>query len=469
MDIQQAHTYIDTIQKQGNVLGRKLLRKLLENLGSPQEKLPIVHVAGTNGKGSTIAFLEEILRQAGYKTGRYVSPTVFGYLERFQINGVWMPEETFAELVTELAPYVEQVNADYRAEGGAGNAEQEQIEKPVDAVSVGPHGGLTAYEIETAMAFLYFQRENCDIVLLETGLGGMEDATNVASHVLCSVITAIGLDHTRILGDTIGKIASVKAGIIKPGCPVVVSGENQEGDKQAALEAILAYADKQKAPVVVTAPHRIRDYTAEPEKQYFSYETKEGTVYRHLTISLNGRFQLNNCINALEVIEILRKKGYNISNEQIEKALPLTCWQGRISKLGERPDFYVDGAHNPDAVRVLRDFVETYFKEKKIIFIIGVLGDKAYDKMLKTIVPLADFVIATQPDNPRSMPATELAEVISKLGVRVERAASVAEGVEIALEMAKQWSQQDSVIFAFGSLYYLGDVKAAYEQQEEQR
>ena len=239
VNYQEAYEYIQNIEKQGSVLGLELIRRLLLRLEDPQNRLPIVHVAGTNGKGSTIAFLDSILQSAGYRVGRYISPTVFGYLERFQINGKWMPEARFAELMTRIAPAAEAVSAAYAAERG-NEREDGRMGSPIptdacgngdtvirDAVSVGPHAGLTAYEIETAIAFLYFLEERCDIVLLETGLGGRDDATNVADRVLCSVLTAISLDHTRVLGSTVAQIASVKAGIIKPDCPVVVSGENR--------------------------------------------------------------------------------------------------------------------------------------------------------------------------------------------------------------------------------------------------
>ncbi len=496
VNYQEAYEYIQNIEKQGSVLGLELIRRLLLRLEDPQNRLPIVHVAGTNGKGSTIAFLDSILQSAGYRVGRYISPTVFGYLERFQINGKWMPEARFAELMTRIAPAAEAVSAAYAAERG-NEREDGRMGSPIptdacgngdtvirDAVSVGPHAGLTAYEIETAIAFLYFLEERCDIVLLETGLGGRDDATNVADRVLCSVLTAISLDHTRVLGSTVAQIASVKAGIIKPDCPVVVSGENRyapetgsgpeadpnleagtesESDpkSETALSVIEAYAKRQHAPVTVTAPERVRDYSGSPEKQVFSYETAAGNFYEGLQLSVNGEFQVNNCLNALEVIEILRKKGYNISNEAIMTGVRRTSWSGRLERLGGSPEFYLDGAHNPGAIRVLRQFIRQYYGTRRLVFIIGVLADKDYGAMLESITDLADCVIATEPPVKRRLPAKKLAEQIRQRHSCVLETGSCREAVALALREAGR----EGVIFAFGSLYALGEIKGEWERR----
>ncbi len=484
VNYQEAYEYIQNIEKQGSVLGLELIRRLLLRLNDPQNRLPIVHVAGTNGKGSTIAFLDSILQSAGYRVGRYISPTVFGYLERFQINGKWMPEARFAELMTRIAPVAEAVNAAYeeehrsdRKDGCKGNpilTDACRDGEPVirDAVSVGPHTGLTAYEIETAVAFFYFLEERCDIVLLETGLGGRDDATNAADRVLCSVLTAISLDHTRILGSTVAQIASVKAGIIKPDCPVVVSGENRYApetgcgseagpESETALSVIEAYAKRQHAPVTVTAPERVRDYSGSPEKQVFSYETAAGNFYEGLQLSVNGKFQVNNCVNALEVIEILRKKGYNISNETIMTGVRRTSWSGRLERLGGSPEFYLDGAHNPGAIRVLRQFIRRYYGTHRLVFIIGVLADKDYGAMLKSITDLADCVIATEPPVKRRLPAKKLAEQIRQRHSCVLETGSCREAVALALREAGR----EGVIFAFGSLYALGEIKGEWERR----
>lgn len=460
MNWKEAYAYIEQIQKQGNVLGLELLYVLLEKLGNPQNKLNIVHVAGTNGKGSTIAFLEGILKCAGYRVGRYISPTVFGYLERFQVNGAWMTKTQFAELMTQIAPLADAVSERF--------TDGQMHIQPVmqDAVSIGKHSGLTAYEIETAAAFLYFLQQQCDIVLLETGIGGRDDATNVAKQVLCSVLTSISLDHMRILGSTPAEIAAVKAGIIKSGCPVVVSGENAGTGRNGVLETICNYAADLQSPVVVTRPEAVFGYEGKPGRQRFCYETAAGSLYEKLEISLNGTFQVNNCINALEVIEILRKTGYNIPIQSVYEGVKQTGWSGRLQRISEKPELYIDGAHNPDAVSMLYRFITQYYRNSRLIFIVGVLADKDYRGMLNQLMPLADSVITTEPCSPRKMTAEALAEIIRPMHGHVTAAVSCEEAVQLALQQAEGTDgQKAGVIFAFGSLYYLGDLVKAWEKQ----
>ena len=432
MDYKQAYLYIQEAMKKGSVLGLTNIKELLRRLGNPQNKLPIIHIAGTNGKGSTLAFISTILKCAGYKVGRYISPTIFEYRERIQINEKYISEKSFAKIISRIKPIVFDMHKD-------------------------GYEGPTAFELETVISFIYFLEEQCDVVVLETGLGGEEDATNVMEQVLCSVITSISLDHVDILGDTIEKIAKVKAGIIKEKCPVVVAKQEDNIIKEIKRKAF-----EKNSPLIITKNYTINVNKCEAFHQSFTYESHNKINYHNMEISLLGLHQISNCVTALEVIEILRQKGYNISDEAVRRGCIETKWPGRLECISRSPLFFVDGAHNPDAVEKLRESIEMYFTKRKIVFIMGVLSDKDYEKMIEIISPLASKIITVEPENPRKLPARELAQKISDLHLDV----TAADGYKQAIMQAIDTAGEKGVIIAFGSLYYLGDLIRVYRDEK---
>ena len=411
MDFEKAREYIDNLNKFGSVLGLDSIKALLDVLGNPQEELKVIHVAGTNGKGSTIAFMESILVEAGYKVGKYISPVVFDYLEKYQINGEYISEEKFEKLVG-------------RTKGA--------IEELVGEQGIQP----TIFEVETAMAFEYFREEKCDIVLLETGMGGDMDATNVCDKVLASVIVSISLDHIGFLGDTIEEIAYHKAGIIKENCPVVVMKQRQE-----VIEVVKKYADKMKS------------------QMYIADETS-------LQISLKGEWQQYNAGVAVKVMEIIGKQGYTITDEHISKGLMNTKWPGRFEKLSENPLVIIDGAHNPDAAKSLRATLDMEYKDTKLVYIMGVLGDKDYTEVIKLMVDRAEYIVTVTPPNPRALEAVKLKESIEEYNSNVQWTTSIEEAYDIAMDKLEElYDKSDVAILAFGSLSYLGRFREVCKER----
>lgn len=420
----EARVYLDEVSKYGSVLGLDAIRKLLCELGNPQEELRFIHIAGTNGKGSVLAYTSTILSESGLKTGRYVSPTVRSYLERIQVDGRWISEETFAELVEEVQRAVARMRAD---------------------------GKLcpTVFEIETAIAFLYFRKMKCDMVVLETGLGGGEDATNIVKNTAIAAFATISRDHMGFLGNTLTEIAEKKAGIIKQGC-VVVSAP-QKPEVCAVLEK---EAQKYGCPVIYAEPEKIKILEENYRKQIFSYKEME-----KIRIRLAGRYQLLNAATAYEVIrawnEIAEKA---VSLSEIYTGFAHTEWVGRFTCIAEKPIFIVDGAHNEDAARRLRESVETYFPGKKLIYIMGVFKDKEYEKIVDLMIPYTKYVYTVNlPDTGRSLPAEELRDAVIKAG-KGKVAAEAAGDIEKAVGLAIERAGEDDVILAFGSLSYLGKV-----------
>ena len=428
MTYEEARAFIDDTAKYGYVLGLDTERELLRRLGNPQDDLKFVHIAGTNGKGSTLAYISTILKEAGYKVGRYISPTIFDYRERIQVNEEYISEEAVAR----LAGMVEVAGQAMLAEG---------LHHP------------TAFEVETAMAFLYFKEKQCDLVVLECGMGGMTDATNVVKTTVVSVFAEIGMDHMGFLGNTVEEIAAVKAGIIKPG--TVAVSATQRTAVSAVLQKTCAeknteYREVQKSD--------IKDIKYIFENQTFTY--KEETK---LKSGLTGSWQIDNAALAVEAVQALRDCGWNISDEALRKGLTETVWQGRFTTVSRHPLFIVDGAHNRDAADRLRETLELYFPEKRKVFIAGVLADKEYDYVMSQLTPLADRVITVMtPNNPRALAADKLAEDVKKYNPEVESAGSLRD----AVHRARAYAGEDDMILAFGSLSYLGDLIREIREQQ---
>lgn len=421
MNYTEARKFIDEVSLRGSELGLTAITNLLHILGDPQDDLKFVHVGGTNGKGSLLAYLESILRTAGYHVGRYISPTLFSYRERIQVNGVYISREEFARHLTRVAEAMEQM----KAQG---------------------MGLPTVFEVETAVSFLYFKETNCDLVLLEVGLGGRFDATNLIRTPVLTALVSISMDHVEYLGNTLAEIAWNKAGIFKPGVPAVCAAQKEE-----AAEVIRKEAAEKGCSCTFVEPELFEEVRYGLEEQHFSYKQ-----FRDMEIRLAGVHQIENAALALECAASLRGCGYPVSDEAVREGLKQTRWKGRFTIIHRDPVVIIDGAHNPDAAERLREAVETYFPDQKKYYIFGVFSDKEYDKIIDSTAPLAEHIFAIEtPGNPRALPAGQLAEAVRPVNPSVEAAEDITDAVKKAFAAA---DPQD-VILIFGSLSFLGQAE----------
>lgn len=420
MDYQQSRVYIrDAEQYAGGALDLTNIKELMKRLGNPQDQLKYIHVAGTNGKGSVIAYLYTTLTKAGYHVGRYISPSVYSYREKIETEGKPISREKFAEQTTRVAAVIEEMTA-------------EGLAHP------------TPFEIETAVAFLFFAEEKCDPVILEVGMGGITDATNLITTTELAVLVPISMDHQSFLGNTISEIAEKKAGIIKPGSSVVTIGQETE-----ALEVIKKTGAKAGADVCVADVSEAKVLEADFTGQRFCYKGEE------YALSLAGSYQTENAVLALEALRILDERGYHTTLEQRKEGLWATRWNGRLTIIHKDPLFIVDGAHNPAAADMLEDSVRKYFKDRRLFFIMGVFKDKDYPYIIRKLCPYAEQILAIEtPDNPRALPAEELAEAIRPYNANVRAEKNISRAVEELFEMAGK----DDVILSFGSLSFIGEI-----------
>ena len=423
MNYEEAMNFIQNTNKFGSVLGLDNIRELLERLGNPQDQLRVVHIAGTNGKGSTLAFLAGIFRESGYRAGRYVSPASFSYEERFRIN-----EENISK--KDLCFYMEKIK----------NVAEEMVK---DGLS-----HPTMFEIETALSFLYFLDKKVDVVLLETGMGGRLDATNVVKKPIATVIASIGMDHMQFLGDTLEKIASEKAEIIKEGCPVISYDNTKEVN-----EVIKNKAKQMHAKVTFVNSAGIRVLQESLNGESFSYRSSDGRWYEKIEIPLLGRHQINNAALALETLNVI-KNYYCISDFQTEDGMRKTIWRGRIEILEREPMVICDGAHNPDGAKSLLSFLQNNFTNQRLIYILGVLSDKDYEQMVQILAPAADKIYTVAPDNPRALSSRELCNCISKYHQNVEERQRLAE----CLSEVRQKAEKDDVIIICGTLSFQNEL-----------
>ena len=424
MTYKEARVYLDGMSKYGSVLGLDTIRELLHELDNPQDGLQFIHIAGTNGKGSVLAYTSTILSEAGYKTGRYVSPTVVSYLERIQINGKFISEDVFARLT-------------------------KMVEQAIARIEAAGHTPPTVFEIETAIAFLYFKQENCDFVVLECGLGGELDATNIIPSPVCAAFASISLDHLGVLGNSLEEIAHTKSGIIKSGCSVISGPQKPE-----VLEILKSEAAQKNCPFYVADRSKLHIITESYDGQTISYKN-----FNCLSGPLAGRHQADNITTALEIITTLQNKGYAISNTAIINGLKNTRWPGRFTLLGRTPLFFIDGAHNEDAARRLKESIDTYFPDQKWIYIMGVFKDKEFDKIAELMVSSARTIhTVSLPNAERTLSAGELAQALKgfctdETGICAE--SSIQDAVCHAITEAKESSLP---VLAFGSLSYLGEI-----------
>ena len=426
---------IEELKKRGSVPGLDAIEGLLEELGHPEDNLKVVQIAGTNGKGSIFAYLSSILIAAGFKVGRYISPTISCYEERFQINGEYITKDELARLY---------------------NIVEEAMKREEQKTGLKP----TLFEVETAISFLYFKEEKVDYALIEVGMGGRMDATNVIRHPELTVISSISYDHQAFLGDTLEEIAWQKAGIIKESCPVVLSENSDEVCKVIEQEAT-----KKKVKCIEIKP---TDYEVLSETPYGStflwkeqrYETK-----------LPGRHQVSNAVTALAASEYLFRKDYEKNNarkaiaEELDEmnvksaqqgGIIRTCWPGRLEVLKKEPLFYRDGAHNPDGAKKLAAFLQKYFTNKKIIYIMGVLKDKEYKKMLRYLMPMAKEVYVFKPKNERGLSAQILADTIKEVA---DVSVTIESDVNAAVFRALDTAKPDDVLVACGSLSFMEEME----------
>lgn len=411
----------------GSVMGLDTLKELLGRLGNPQKELKIIHVAGTNGKGSICTFLTEALIANGYRVGRYLSPVLTDYREKIQVNRQFITK-TFigTEMEKLFAISQEMVNDGF--------------------------AHPTAFEIETALAFEYFMEKKCDFVVLECGMGGLDDATNVIDAPMLTVFASISMDHMAILGNTVEEIAAVKAGIIKGGS-VVVSAPQTE----SVEEVLRLRCEELLVPVHFADRSNIKDHKATMSGQSFSYGNR-----KNIKIPLLGFFQVENATVALLALEALSQLGVKLSEEKNRKGLRNSVWSGRFEVLGKKPYVIMDGAHNEAAVKKLTETIMFYFTNKRIVYIMGVLKDKDYSQMIQDSCGLAEHIVTlTPPIRDRALSSYVLAEEIRPFHEQV----TAADSVEEALEMATLLAGDDGVVIAFGSLSYLGSLKAAYMKQ----
>ncbi|MDO5798812.1 MAG: folylpolyglutamate synthase/dihydrofolate synthase family protein [Eubacteriales bacterium] len=420
MDYQQSRAYIrDAEQYAGGALDLTNIKELMNRLGNPQNQLKYVHVAGTNGKGSVIAYLYTTLMKAGYHVGRYISPSVYSYREKIETEGMPISREQFAKQTSRVAAVIEEMTS-------------EGLAHP------------TPFEIETAVAFLFFAEQKCDPVILEVGMGGITDATNLITTTELAVLVPISMDHQSFLGNTISEIARKKAGIIKPGCSVVTIGQEPEAldvieKVSAEMGADLCEADISEAEVLEA------DFTG----QRFCYQGEE------YALSLSGSYQTENAVLALEALRILDERGYHTSAAQQKEGLKETRWNGRLTIIHRDPLFIVDGAHNPAAADMLEDSVKKYFKDRRLFFIMGVFRDKDYPYIIRKLCPYAEQIVAIEtPDNPRALPAEELEEAIRPYNAHVRAEKNIKKAVEELFEM----TDKDDVILSFGSLSFIGEI-----------
>lgn len=412
MTEQDALEYIDNGRWSQMRLGLDRITELMGRLGNPEKRLKYVHVTGTNGKGSTCAMTASILKEAGYRTGMFTSPYIMHYSEQMMINGEPVGTGDFIDAV-------------------------EIVKHAAEGMSDHP----SKFELITAAALVHFERKQCDIVVMEVGMGGATDSTNVIPSPEAAVITNVGLDHTEYLGDTLEKIATVKCGMIKSGCDVV------------CYDGALDVTDVVRKRCSDTgARGHFPDFTDinhEKSDIYGETFTYKGIDYH---IPLCGDYQTKNAVVAIEVIHALRDRGYNITDDNVVKGLAEVRWPARFEVLRDNPLFILDGGHNLQCAQALESNIRKYMSDMKITFLMGVLRDKDYKDEVRLLIPYAKEFICVTPDNERALPAEELADIIIQLGGAARAMQNVSDGVIIAMN-------NNNPVIAFGSLYMSGQIR----------
>lgn len=423
---------IHEFQRFGSILGLERMTVLLELLGNPQDDLKVIHVAGTNGKGSICKYVYEVLQAGGYKTGLYTSPYLEVFNERIEFDGRYISNE-------DLDKYTKIVLA------------------KVDEMIAAGNDSPTEFEVITAVALLYFKEKNCDYAVLEVGLGGRGDSTNVVKKPLACIIGSISLDHTDRLGDTIAKIAAEKAGIIKDGCPVVSGADNDD-----AKGVIAARAGELSAPYYDSTETSYKVERQTLEGCIFSTEIL-GKMYQSIEIAMIGEHQVRNAMAALTAVTLMMQEDkVKLTDDAIYKGMKKAKQIGRFEIMKKDPYVIIDGAHNPDGARALRETIAKQFPEKKILMVVGVLADKDVDSIVEIFGGVTKDFVATEPDNPRKMVAKDLAARLTACGGRCITLRNPKDAVNMAKEC---YNNYDLVIFA-GSLYLIGEIRGLLRNEQ---
>ena len=421
MNVNEAIEYIHSVYWKGSPPGLYRVQGLLEKMGNPHKKLKYVHIAGTNGKGSTASMTASILQKAGYRTGLYTSPYIYRFHERIQINGEQIADEDLVEITEMVKPLASSME-----------------ESP------------TEFELVCCIAFEYFARKQCDIVVLEVGMGGAFDATNIIDCPEVAVITNIGLDHTDVLGNTLEEIAATKAGIFKEGGNAVVYRGT------AGVEQVFEEVCREK---------NVSLRKADFESLCLKAHSLDGQVFdcgsrKDLVLPLLGDHQLHNAAVVLSIADTLMEKGWKITEDHVREGLRDVKWPGRFDIVSREPLFIIDGGHNPQCIEALVKNIEDYLTDRKVVALTGVLEDKDYADMYKPVMPLVDSFVCITPPNPRKLEAAELAAHLTRVGAKAIASETIDEGVALALREAGE----NGAVLCFGSLYTIGAIREALDR-----
>ncbi len=419
MNITEALDYLHSVTWRGSIPGLSRTQELLSRMGNPEKQLRFIHVTGTNGKGSTCAMLASILQQAGYRTGLYTSPYITCFHERMQVNGQNISDAMLCEITEFVRPFA---------------SAMEDIP--------------TEFELVTAVGFEFFKRMNCDIVVLECGMGGEFDSTNVIPTPEAAVLCRIGFDHMQQLGSTLPEIAGTKAGIFKDGGLCITYPACEE------VEAVYRRAAEERNLHWVRADFgRLHPISHSLSGQDFFFDG-----FGKLRLSLLGKNQLHNVSLVLTIIEQLQRKGWIIPQSAVQDGLQLVSWPGRFELIKTNPNVILDGGHNAQCLESLRENIEEYLPDRELVAIVGVMADKEYEKMFLPVLPCIRRFITVAPPNPRALSADALADYLSTLGADAIPAASIAQAVQMGNELLSK----DSALLAFGSLYMLGELRSCF-------
>lgn len=421
MTAKEAIDYIHSMVWDRSATGYEHAENLLKKMGNPERQLKYVHIGGTNGKGSTAAMVASVLRKAGYKTGLYTSPFIYRFQERMQINGEQIKDEELAEIT-------------------------QYVKGLVEEMEIGP----SEFALVCCIAFEYFKRNQCDIVVLEVGMGGEKDSTNVIPCPEVAVMTNIGLDHTEFLGETLGEIALTKAGIFKEHGLAVAYEAVQE--VQQVFEEVCAQRQIEL--------HRVKfdDLSIKEcslEGQIFAFQGRED-----LCLPLLGKHQTKNAAVAITTIDALRQKGWDITEEALREGLQSVTWPGRFERVGTSPDFIIDGGHNPQCIDALAENIDIYLANRRIVALTGVLEDKEYENMYQPMLSKTDVFVCIEPPSPRKLDAEILATFFEREGAKAIPCKTIEDGVKTAIKEAGE----DGVILCYGSLYSIGEIKEVHQK-----